>query len=81
MVIKIKDTDNFKRILMVKGFSQRGLARAIDISEPYANQITNGSRNPGPEIAKNICEKLEVEFEEIFFIDNACNSYQKSGSG
>lgn len=77
MVIKIKNSDEFKRILMIKGFSQRSLARQIGISEPYANQIVNGERNPGPQIAKKITVALEMEFDEIFFIQDACKSYQK----
>lgn len=77
MVIKIKNADEFKKMLIVKGFTQRSLARHIDISEPYANQIVNGERNPGPQIAKKITEALEVEFDDIFFIQDACKSYQK----
>jgi DNA-binding XRE family transcriptional regulator len=74
MKIKLRDVDGFKKMLIVKGFSQRSLGRKIGISEPYSNQVCNGIRNPGPEIAKNICKALDLQFDDIFFIENACNS-------
>lgn len=74
MKIKLKDKNKFKEILLIKGYTQRGYGRAIGISEPYANQIANGVRNPGPAIARKTSELLEVEFEDIFFIDYACKS-------
>lgn len=76
MKIKLKNVEEFKRTLMVCGYSQRGLARAVGISEPYANQIANGERNPGPKIAKMIVDALHCDFLDIFFIDCACNSEQ-----
>jgi DNA-binding XRE family transcriptional regulator len=80
MKIKLKDVDIFKKMLMISGFSQRGLARTVGISEPYANQIANGERNPGPKIAKMIVDALNCEFDDIFFIDCACNSNQQNYS-
>lgn len=77
--IKLKDVNKFKTLLMISGYSQRAYARAIGISEPYANQIANGTRNPGPEIAKNTADLLGVKFEDIFFIDYACKSEQSEG--
>src|SRR5690625_3191339 len=74
--IKLKDVDKFKTLLLMNGYSQRGYGRAIGISEPYANQISNGTRNPGPEIAKKTHELLNVKFDDIFFIDHACKSDQ-----
>lgn len=77
MKIKLRDVDRFKTLLMVSGHSQRSYARAIGISEPYANQIANGTRNPGPKIAKDTADLLEVKFEDIFFIEYACKSEQE----
>lgn len=76
MKIKLKDVDKFKTLLMTNGFTQRSYGRAIGISEPYAHQIANGTRNPGPKIAKDTADLLDVDFEDIFFIDNACKSDQ-----
>lgn len=74
MKIKLKDPDVFQELLLRKGFTQRGLGRAVKIAESYANQIATGERNPGPSVAKRICDVLDVEFDDIFFIERACNS-------
>ncbi len=76
MKVNLKDPYTFKKILIIKGYSQRKLAKAIDLSTPYLNQIVNGERNPSAEVAKKIVDKLEMKFEDIFFIDDACKSYQ-----
>lgn len=76
MKIKLKDAIQFKKLLILKGLSQRGFGRAIGISEPYANQIASGARNPGPEIAKKITGLLEVDFGDIFFIEDDSKSDQ-----
>lgn len=77
MKIKLKDVYEFKKLLVVNGYTVRGYGRAINISAPYAQQVANGQRNPGPEVAKRTYELLDVEFNDIFFIDDACKSNQK----
>ncbi|MBG9548547.1 helix-turn-helix transcriptional regulator [Cytobacillus firmus] len=72
MKIKVKDTEEFKKLLLIKGFSQRTFAEATEISGPHLNLIINGERNPSGKIAKKIADGLEVGFEDIFFIDVAC---------
>lgn len=74
MKIRIKDLAAFQELLLKNGFTQRGFGRAVSISEPYANQIVNGERNPGPQVAKRICEVLQVCFDDIFFIERADKS-------
>jgi len=77
MKIKLKDVQEFKKLLVVKGFSVRGYGRAIDISPAYAQHVANGQRNPGPEVARKTYELLDMNFDDIFFIDYACKSNQK----
>lgn len=77
MKIKLRSANDFKKMLLMKGYSQRGLGRAVDISEAYASQIANGLRSPGPEIAKRIVDLLEEDFNDIFFIDGDDKSNQK----
>lgn len=72
MEIKIKNSNKLKELLIIKGFSQRQLASEINLSYPYFNQIINQEKPPSPKVAKNICDKLETKFEDIFFIENAC---------
>lgn len=74
MRVVLKDSNEFKKLLIVKGFSQRALGRAAGITAGYASQICNGRRNPRPEVARKITEALKVGFDDIFFIDDACNS-------
>lgn len=73
LIIKIKSNE-FKSLRIKKGFSQRGLGRAANLSSGLINQIENSERNPSPESAKKICDALNVEFDEIFFAVSACNS-------
>ncbi|PLR93233.1 helix-turn-helix transcriptional regulator [Bacillus sp. T33-2] len=77
MKINLKNPEEFKKLLLVKGFSQRSLAETIEISPSYFNLILNGERFPSGKVAKKITDALESEFDDIFFIDDACKSYQK----
>ena len=74
--IRLKDPESFRKMLILKGHSLRSFAKHIGISSPYITQIAKGDRNPGPRIAKMIAEGLECEFDEIFFVKDACKSYQ-----
>ncbi|MEL7568370.1 MAG: helix-turn-helix transcriptional regulator [Eubacteriaceae bacterium] len=78
MSIILRNPVEFRRLLIKSGYTQRGFGRAINISEPYANQIVNGERNPGPAVAKRICNILNIKFEDIFFNTYACKSEQKN---
>ncbi|MNT63065.1 Helix-turn-helix domain protein [compost metagenome] len=76
MKIEFKDPKAFQRVLMSKGYSQRGFASYADISGPYMSQIIKGKRNPSPNMAKKICDTLDLKFDDIFFIDNGYKSKQ-----
>jgi transcriptional regulator with XRE-family HTH domain len=78
MKIVLKDQKFLKELLVRNGYSQRSFSRAIEISEPYGNQICNGTRNPGPNIAKKIVDQLGVAFDEIFFVDVAYKNGQSA---
>lgn len=65
-MISFIDVDSFLLELIKKGYTQRSFARKIGISSPYMSQIINGSRNPGPKVAKKVCDGLSVCFDEIF---------------
>lgn len=74
MRIVIKNPDEFKQVVIKKGFSQRKFGHLIGISESYACNIINGNKTPGPAVAKKIAEVLEVDFDDIFFIQSGCKS-------
>lgn len=78
MKIFIKDAVALQKIMIEKGFSQRGLGRAAGISEVYAHQIISGISNPAPKTAKKVCDALGVPFDTIFFIKDVCKSKQDS---
>jgi DNA-binding XRE family transcriptional regulator len=74
--IKLKNPMEFKKLMIVKGFSQADLAKAVEITPPYLNQIVNEERFPSAKTAKKISNVFGVEFADIFFISDACKSYQ-----
>lgn len=76
MKIVVKDVALLNELLLKKGFTQRSIGREINISPGYSNQIFSGKRNPGAKIARSIIDTLNVEFDEIFFIESACKSDQ-----
>lgn len=76
MKISFKDQKVFCKILMSKGYSQRKFANQADISGPYMSQIIKGKRNPSPNMAKKICDTLDLQFDDIFFIENGYKSKQ-----
>lgn len=76
MKIILKNSHDFQKLLLMKGYTQRSYGRAINISESYAHQIATGKRNPGPKIAKDTADLLNVKFTDIFFTNDACKSNQ-----
>lgn len=79
MKIVVKDEQKLRELVVKKGFSPRKFGMTIlGLSSGYTSQIFTGKRNPSPEIAKKIVDALEVEFDDIFFIQSACKSGQKS---
>lgn len=73
MTIRLKNATEFKRILMEKGFSYRSLAEVAKLSYVSINDIANEKKRPTPKTAKRICEALDLEFQDIFFIVNDNN--------
>jgi DNA-binding XRE family transcriptional regulator len=78
MKIKLKNPNEFKKMLILAGLSQTDLAKEIEVAPPYISQIVNEERYPSAKIAKKIVFKLGLKFGDIFFIDDACKSYQEN---
>lgn len=76
MKIHFKDLNEFRKMLLINGYSQRSFAMKIEVSSPYITQIVNGERYPSAKTAKKIADGLGVTFEDIFFIDDANSSEQ-----
>lgn len=44
-----------------KGYSQNQMAKMLNISQSYMNQIEGGARNPNFELLHKICNLLEIK--------------------
>ena len=74
--VRIKDQKAFKIIMIKKGFTQRGLSKAANISDTTINHLINGKRCCSPEVAAKIRNALNLEFDDLFFIDGDCSCEQ-----
>lgn len=81
MQILVKDIQKFKELIILNGFSQRGLARTIGITSGFMSEVANGNKNPGPMVAKLIANELGVDMEEIFLLKSANKSKQSKEEG
>ncbi|TXL67463.1 helix-turn-helix transcriptional regulator [Cerasibacillus terrae] len=68
MKVLLKDSIEFRKVLIEKGYSQRKFAREIDTSEAYLNQIINMKKHASPGVARKISNGLEIEFKDLFII-------------
>lgn len=70
-MIAVVKKDRLVEQLFRKGWTRRQLAKTAKIGEMTAQQVVNGTRNPGPAVAKKIVDALGVDFDEIFEIVSA----------
>ena len=54
---------------IVKGLSQRELARQSSLSHAYVSMIERGEKSVGPAAAKRLCELLDKSIDELFLIE------------
>ncbi|MDR6548977.1 helix-turn-helix domain-containing protein [Paenibacillus qinlingensis] len=72
MHIQIKaKTDAFIKARVMKGYSQRELARHSGLSHAYISLLERSIKSVGPSTAKRLSEVLEMELEELFQINIA----------
>lgn len=79
MIIKVK-LDELKKVMLVKGHTQRSLSDASGVSDTHVNHICRGLRSPGPVTAKKIYTALDCDFESIFFVDDDSKSNQETNT-
>lgn len=72
MKVTVKNPSEFKKILIINGYSQSDFSKEVGITPNYLNLIVSGERSPSAKIAKQIADKLDVTFEDIFFIKESC---------
>lgn len=58
----------FSRTRILKGFSQRELARRCHLSHAYISLLERSVRSVSPAAAKKLSEVLELPMDELFII-------------
>ncbi|MDR6550387.1 helix-turn-helix transcriptional regulator [Paenibacillus qinlingensis] len=70
MSTKIKaNTDAFIKARVVKGYSQRELARHSCLSHAYVSLLERAIKSAGPSTVKKLSDLLDKELEELFRIE------------
>jgi putative transcriptional regulator len=59
----------FMRSRILKGLSQRELAKKSGLSHAYISMVERSLKSVGPAAAKKLCEILGKEAEELFKIE------------
>ncbi|VDG18735.1 hypothetical protein [Lactobacillus lindneri] [Lactiplantibacillus mudanjiangensis] len=65
--LTLKDSAQLRKDIALNGYSIRGYARSIKISEPYLSAIINEQRTPSPRTAGKIADGLNQKIDDIFF--------------
>lgn len=65
--MKVKAKEEFKKIRVVKGYSIRALARAMNVNASVVFNIEHGNA-VRPATAQKACIALEEAFETLFII-------------
>jgi putative transcriptional regulator len=70
MNIKIlATTDFFIKARVIKGYSQRELAKHSGLSHAYISLLERSIKSVGPSTAKKLSDLLEKDLEELFLIE------------
>jgi len=69
MKVRLISLEHLNELVLRAGYSRRAFANSIGISESTMTMLINGNRNPSPKIAKKISDKLEIKFDEVFYVE------------
>jgi transcriptional regulator with XRE-family HTH domain len=69
MTIKLINANEFKRLLMEKGYSYRSFEKVSNVPYSRISDIANEKRFATPRTAKKITDALGLEFHDLFFIE------------
>jgi putative transcriptional regulator len=61
--------DIFSRARIMKGLTQRELARQCGLSNAYISMLERSIKPVGPAAAKRLSEALDIRMEELFAIE------------
>ncbi|WP_261301820.1 helix-turn-helix domain-containing protein [Paenibacillus andongensis] len=62
-------TDVFIKARVIKGYSQRELAKHSGLSHAYISLLERSIKSVGPSTAKKLSDLLEKDLEELFLIE------------
>ncbi|GGI45298.1 hypothetical protein GCM10008018_11380 [Paenibacillus marchantiophytorum] len=62
-------TDAFIKARIIKGYSQRELAKHSGLSHAYISLLERSIKSVGPATAKKLSDLLEKDLEEVFRIE------------
>ncbi|BFT70610.1 MULTISPECIES: helix-turn-helix domain-containing protein [Paenibacillus] len=61
-------TDSFVKARIIKGYSQRELAKHSGLSHSYISLLERSLKSVGPATAKKLSDLLEKDLEDVFRI-------------
>ncbi len=67
-MIVVKNPQKLKEDLTSNGNTITSVAEKLGYSKAYISSIITGVRNPNEKVSVGICELLEKQFNEYFFI-------------
>ena len=67
-MIIVKNPQKLKDDLTSNGNTITSVAEELGYSKAYISSIVTGVRNPNEKVSIGICELLEKQFDEYFFI-------------
>ncbi|KQX47182.1 helix-turn-helix domain-containing protein [Paenibacillus sp. LMG 31458] len=62
-------TDVFIKARVIKGYSQRELAKHSGLSHAYISLLERSIKSVGPSTAKKLSDLLDKDLEELFLIE------------
>lgn len=69
-MIIVKNPQKLKEDLTSNGNTITAIAEKLGYSKAYISSIVTGVRNPNEKVTIGICELLEKQFDEYFFIQS-----------
>lgn len=68
-MIVLIDKEKLQKDMALKGYTMTELANKVGCSKASISAIVGHKRSPSAKIAVKICEQLESNFEDYFFIE------------
>ena len=79
-MIVVKNPQKLKEDLTSNGNTITSAAEKLGYSKAYISSIVTGVRNPNEKVSIGICELLEKQFNEYFFIQTVHKKITKNAT-